>query len=138
MPDVPVPATEQAAAEHARLAAEIAGHDLAYHRDDAPTVSDAAYDALRRRLVALAAAYPALRPPPDAKVGAAPSDKFAKVRHAVPMLSLGNIFAETEVAEFLARGRRFLGLKPELPLHSPIQESSPSLTSCRKAICSAW
>lgn len=117
MPDVSVPATEQAAAaEHARLAAEIAGHDLAYHRDDAPTVSDAAYDGLRRRLVALEADFPALRPPPDARVGAAPSDKFAKVRHAVPMLSLGNIFAEGEVAEFLARVRRFLGLKPELPL----------------------
>lgn len=117
MSDVPVPATEQAAAaEHARLAAEIAGHDLAYHRDDAPAVSDAAYDRLRRHLVAIEATYPALRPPPDARVGAAPSEKFAKVRHAVPMLSLGNIFAEEEVAEFLARVRRFLGLKPEVPL----------------------
>ncbi len=117
MSDVPVPATEQAAAaEHARLAAEIAGHDLAYHRDDAPAISDAAYDGLRRHLVAIEAAYPALRPPPDARVGAAPSEKFAKVRHAVPMLSLGNIFGDEEVAEFLARVRRFLGLKPEVPL----------------------
>ncbi len=105
-----------AVAEHARLAAEIARHDIAYHRDDAPTISDADYDALRRRLVALEAAYPALKPPPDARVGAGASEKFAKVRHPVPMLSLGNVFADGEVTEFLARVRRFLGL----PVHQPL------------------
>ena len=110
------PADEAAASEHARLAAEIAAHDIAYHQDDAPVVSDDAYDTLRRSLVALEERFPALRPAPDARVGAAPSDKFAKVRHAVPMLSLGNVFADAEVGEFLGRVRRFLGLKPDASL----------------------
>ncbi|WP_131113238.1 NAD-dependent DNA ligase LigA [Lichenihabitans psoromatis] len=105
-----------ASADHARLAAEIAGHDKAYHQDDAPTISDADYDALRRRLVALETAFPALRPPPDERVGAAPSEKFAKVRHKVPMLSLGNVFADDEVTDFVARVRRFLGLAADAPL----------------------
>ncbi len=104
------PSDQEAAAEHARLAAVIAGHDAAYYVDDAPTVSDADYDALRRRLAAIEAAHPALQPPADARVGAAPSEKFAKVRHRVPMLSLGNVFADEDVGEFLARVRRFLGL----------------------------
>ena len=107
-----------ARAEHARLGAEIAEHDRRYFQDDAPSVSDADYDALRRRYQALEAAFPELA---DAgslsrKVGAAPSEKFAKVRHAVPMLSLGNIFADDEVLEFCARVRRFLGLGDEAPL----------------------
>ncbi len=104
--------------EHARLAAEIAGHDRRYHQEDQPTISDADYDALRRRYDALEAAHPELA---DAlsiskNVGAAPSEKFAKVRHAVPMLSLGNIFADAEVEEFCARVRRFLGLDESAPL----------------------
>ncbi|UDL96422.1 NAD-dependent DNA ligase LigA [Lichenihabitans sp. PAMC28606] len=105
-----------ASADHARLVAEIAGHDKAYHQDDAPTISDADYDALRRRLVALQTAFPALQPPPDERVGAAPSEKFAKVRHKVPMLSLGNVFADDEVTDFVARVRRFLGLAADAPL----------------------
>lgn len=117
MPDSPLPTSPaDAADEHARLLADIAFHDQAYHGEDRPVLSDAAYDALRWRLGALEAAYPALRPPPEARVGSAPSEKFAKVRHVVPMLSLGNIFAEQEVAEFLARVRRFLGLAPETAL----------------------
>ncbi|HSI41445.1 MAG TPA: NAD-dependent DNA ligase LigA [Xanthobacteraceae bacterium] len=103
---------EQAAAEHARLAAEIAAHDRRYYQDDAPSVSDAAYDGLRRRFEELEGAFPELRTPesPTQTVGTAPSPKFAKVRHAVPMLSLGNAFADDEVEEFVARVRRFLGL----------------------------
>src|SRR5271165_1426090 len=99
-------------AEHARLGAEIAEHDRRYHGEDAPTISDAEYDELRRRYTALEEAFPALAAADSAnrKVGAAPSEKFAKVRHAVPMLSLGNIFADEEVDEFCARVRRFLGL----------------------------
>ncbi|HEY8579949.1 MAG TPA: NAD-dependent DNA ligase LigA, partial [Beijerinckiaceae bacterium] len=106
---------DDARAEHARLAAEIAGHDVAYHQKDAPVVSDAEYDALRRRLEALEARFPELGDgsPLAGKVGAAPSEKFAKVRHAVPMLSLGNIFEEAEAGEFVERVRRFLGLKDD-------------------------
>jgi DNA ligase (NAD+) len=109
---------DAARAEHTRLGAEIAEHDRRYHGEDAPTVSDADYDALRRRYVELEAAFPALADADSLsqKVGAAPSEKFAKVRHAVPMLSLGNIFADDEVEEFCARVRRFLGLSDEAPL----------------------
>ncbi|HXT08031.1 MAG TPA: NAD-dependent DNA ligase LigA [Roseiarcus sp.] len=107
---------EAARADHARLGAEIAEHDRRYHQDDAPTVSDADYDALRRQYEALEQAHPELVDAQSAKVGAAPSEKFAKVRHSVPMLSLGNIFADDEVAEFCARVRRFLGMAEEAPL----------------------
>src|SRR6185312_9050843 len=107
---------EAARADHARLGAEIAEHDRRYHQDDAPTVSDADYDALRRQYEALEQAHPELVDAQSAKVGAAPSEKFAKVRHSVPMLSLGNIFADDEVAEFCARVRRFLGLGESAPL----------------------
>ena len=107
-----------ARAEHRRLGAEIAEHDRRYHGEDAPTITDAEYDALRRRYSALEAAFPELADADSAnrKVGAPPSEKFAKVRHAVPMLSLGNIFADEEVEEFCARVRRFLGMSVELPL----------------------
>ncbi|WP_245479535.1 NAD-dependent DNA ligase LigA, partial [Hansschlegelia zhihuaiae] len=109
------PSLPDAAKEHAALAEEIRAHDRRYYQHDAPTVSDAEYDALRRRLNALEAAFPDLvtADSPSQTVGAAPSEAFAKVRHAVPMLSLGNAFAEAEVTEFLARVRRFLQMKPE-------------------------
>ncbi len=112
------PDLEAARAEHARLGAEIAEHDRRYHGEDAPTISDADYDALRRRYDALEKAHPELADAASLsrKVGAAPSEKFAKVRHVVPMLSLGNIFADAEVAEFCARVRRFLGLSEDAPL----------------------
>jgi DNA ligase (NAD+) len=108
----------EAHAEHARLGEAIAAHDESYYRDDAPTVSDAEYDALRQRYEALEKAFPELAGPGSltAKVGAAPSEKFAKVRHKVPMLSLGNIFADEDVAEFVARIRRFLGLGAQAQL----------------------
>ncbi len=112
-------ASEDAKAEHARLGREIAEHDKRYHQDDAPIVSDADYDALRRRYEALERAHPDLATADSLtrKVGAAPSEKFAKVRHDVPMLSLGNIFAEDEVGEFVARVTRFLGLAEAAGLH---------------------
>jgi DNA ligase (NAD+) len=118
--DIAVPAlTEaQAKAELARLAAEIAGHDRRYYQDDAPTVSDAEYDALRRRNEAIEQRYPELTraDSPSRKVGAQPAGKFAKVRHAVPMLSLGNAFADEDVTDFVERIRRFLRLDADTPL----------------------
>ncbi len=114
-----LPATLRAArAEHRKLGEEIARHDIAYHRDDAPIVDDAAYDALKRRYLALEAAFPELAGETSLsdRVGAAPSEKFAKVRHAVAMLSLGNVFADDEAAEFVVRVRRFLGLADDAPL----------------------
>jgi DNA ligase (NAD+) len=109
------PSLPDAAKEHAALSEEIRGHDRRYYQEDAPAISDAEYDALRRRLDALEAEFPELKTPdsPSQTVGAAPSGAFAKVRHAVPMLSLGNAFAEQDVAEFVARVRRFLQMKPD-------------------------
>jgi DNA ligase (NAD+) len=117
-PKAPKLTLVQAREEHARLQAEIAEHDRRYHGLDAPTISDAEYDALRRRYTALEEAFPTLADADSAnrKVGAAPSEKFAKVRHRVPMLSLGNIFADEEAEEFCARVRRFLGLSESAPL----------------------
>ncbi len=108
----------QARREHARLGEEISAHDRRYYTENAPTVSDADYDALRRRYEAIEAAFPELATPDSLtkKVGAAPSAKFAKVRHRVPMLSLGNVFRDEEVADFVTRVRRFLGFGPEAPL----------------------
>lgn len=105
----------QAKREHARLEAEIKQHDEAYYQKDAPIVTDAEYDALRRRYEAIEARFPELRTLESLslKVGAAPARGFAKVRHAVPMLSLQNAFSEEDVAEFVARIRRFLDLKED-------------------------
>ncbi len=111
--------TEQdAAAELERLAAEIARHNRLYHTDDAPEISDAAYDALVRENAALERQFPHLvrDDSPSAQVGAAPAGHLAKVRHALPMLSLDNAFAEEEVAEFLARVRRYLKLAEDAPV----------------------
>ncbi|WP_026379530.1 NAD-dependent DNA ligase LigA [Afifella pfennigii] len=104
---------EEAREELARLVAEIGAHDKRYYEEDAPTISDAAYDALRQRNAAIEARYPELKraDSPSEKIGAKPSGRFAKVRHAVPMLSLDNAFEEADVHDFLARIRRFLGLK---------------------------
>jgi len=106
---------KRAAAEHTRLATEIAEHDRRYYQEDAPTVSDAEYDRLRQRYGAIEARFPQLRTPESLtqRVGAAPSARFAKVRHAVPMLSLDNAFAEEDVVDFIGRIRRFLRLSDE-------------------------
>jgi len=105
----------EAKAELKRLAAEIAAHDRRYYQDDAPSVSDAAYDALRRRNDAIEARFPSLvrSDSPSRRIGAQPAARFAKVRHAVPMLSLGNAFADEDVVDFVERIRRFLGLEAD-------------------------
>ncbi len=111
-------AFEDAKAEHAALAEEIRRHDRLYYQEDAPVVSDADYDALRRRLLALEAVYPELVTPdsPSQTVGAAPAAGFAKVTHARPMLSLDNAFTAEDVHDFIDRIRRFLGLDAEEPV----------------------
>ncbi len=103
----------EAAAELARLAAEIAAADRAYYERDAPDLTDAEYDALRQRNAAIEAAFPLLvtADSPSRRLGAAPASGFAKLRHAVPMLSLDNAFAPEDFIEFCERVRRFLGLK---------------------------
>ena len=103
---------QQARLEHQKLGADIAAHDQRYYQDDAPTITDADYDTLRRRYEALEAEFPELRTADSAslRVGAAPVAKFGKIKHAVPMLSLSNVFSDEDVAEFVARIRRFLGL----------------------------
>lgn len=106
---------EQAQAELAALAAEIAHHDRLYHQLDKPSIPDADYDALVRRNNTIEARYPELRraDSPSLRVGAAPAAGFRKVRHAVPMLSLGNAFEPDDAREFVARVRRFLGLSDD-------------------------
>ncbi|HSW42093.1 MAG TPA: NAD-dependent DNA ligase LigA, partial [Patescibacteria group bacterium] len=127
MPDLPVdprlvataaalePAA--AAARHASLAAEIVAANRAYYLEDAPTLSDADYDARLRELVALEAAFPALRTPesPTQRVGVADvaeASPFGEVHHEQPMLSLGNALGEEELRAFDARVRRILNLPP--------------------------
>ena len=103
---------EDAKSEHDMLASEIKRHDRLYYENDAPEISDADYDGLRRRMEALEVRFPSLitADSPTQRVGAAPSEKFAKVRHSVRMLSLGNVFSDEDVEEFVARVRRFLKL----------------------------
>ncbi len=110
----PVDALSEAEArrELARLAFEIAHHDALYHQEDAPEISDAAYDDLRRRNEAIEERFPHLqrRDSPSRRVGAAATGGFAKVAHARPMLSLANAFDAEDVRDFVQRARRFLGL----------------------------
>jgi DNA ligase (NAD+) len=112
LPSIDTLTRAQARVELKRLALEIESHDKSYYQEDAPKISDAEYDALRQRFNAIEVRFPELvtSDSPSQKVGAQPSGRFAKVRHAVPMLSLDNAFAEEDVVDFVARIRRFLKL----------------------------
>lgn len=118
--DLPVEKLDeaQAANELARLADEIARHDRLYHAEDNPEISDAAYDALRRRNRAIEQRFGHLvrADSPSLLVGYTALEKFEKVRHAVPMLSLDNAFGDDDVRDFVARIRRFLKLDGDVPL----------------------
>lgn len=107
-----------AAVELERLAALIAGADRAYHGRDAPEMTDAEYDALKRRNREIEERFPDLRriDSPTTRIGAAPADGFGKIRHAVRMLSLENAFTSQDVSDFVARIRRYLGLPDDAVL----------------------
>src|SRR5580692_5541433 len=115
LPDIADLTKAQAKVEHMRLALELEAHDRRYYQDDAPDVTDAEYDALRQRFNAIEKRFPELvsAASPSQKVGSAPSGRFRKVRHAVPMLSLDNAFAEEDIVDFVGRIRRFLKLSED-------------------------
>jgi DNA ligase (NAD+) len=115
-PDISTLTKPKAKIELMRLSLEMEAHNRRYYQDDAPTVSDADYDALRHRVEAIEAKFPDLvgKDSPTQTVGAAPARGFAKIQHAVPMLSLGNAFSDEDVAEFVTRIERFLKLD-EIP-----------------------
>ena len=109
---------EEISRELQELADKLERYDEAYHQQDAPLVSDAEYDALRRRAEQLEAEYPDLIPENSLskRVGFQPASGFKKLEHAVPMLSLQDIFDEQEVIDFMDRLHKFLGLPPEAPI----------------------
>ena len=125
---------DEAAAELARLAALISEADAAYYQEDAPVLTDAEYDAVRQRNLAIEARFPNLKreDSPSDRVGAVAQDGFSKATHAAPMLSLDNAFSDEDVEEFAGRIRRFLGLSEddelELTAEPKIDGLSLSLT----------
>jgi len=131
LPPVPTLTEVEASNELARLTAELARHDALYHRDDAPEISDAEYDALKYRALEIEAAYPALTSPssPSQVVGATGASQFAPVRHGVPMLSLDNAFDTDEVTDFVARIRRFLKLSADEPVAFTVEPKIDGLSA---------
>lgn len=121
----------EAAAELARLAAEIAEHDRLYYQQAAPVSSDAEYDGLRSRNAAIESRFPGLvrADSPSHRVGAPPVDAFAKVTHSRPMLSLENAFGGQEVREFFQRIRRFLGLGSEAAVEAVAEPKIDGLSA---------
>ena len=111
--DAPKPVAEldekEAAAELKRLAAAIAHHDRLYHQDAMPEIADADYDSLRQRNQAIEKRFPHLvrADSPSRRVGAAPAGGFAKVAHALPMLSLDNAFDDADVRAFFQSVRNY-------------------------------
>ncbi|WP_375283898.1 NAD-dependent DNA ligase LigA [Marinicauda pacifica] len=113
--DVAALSEDEARAELERLAKEIARHDRLYYQKDQPAISDAVYDGLRQRNAAIEARFPDLKrdDSPSERVGARPSSGFAEASHAVPMLSLGNAFEDSDVTDFVKRVRKFLNVKED-------------------------
>ena len=111
---------EDAKARHKALIAEIRRHDALYYAEDNPEISDADYDKLRREIEDIEKQYPELitKDSPTQTVGISPSKGFKKVKHAVPMLSLSNVFSEEDVEGFLDKIRRFLGLVDDVPIET--------------------
>ncbi|MEC9198453.1 MAG: NAD-dependent DNA ligase LigA [Pseudomonadota bacterium] len=109
---------EQAVQELARLAQVLGAANEAYHTNDAPEITDAEYDALKRRNAAIEARFPDLKrdDSPTEQVGAAPAEGFGKITHAVRMMSLANAFDEEELADFDDGIRRYLGLSADAEL----------------------
>ncbi|MBY6200055.1 NAD-dependent DNA ligase LigA [Maritalea mobilis] len=109
---------EEARARLAELAEALQSANTAYYAEDAPTLSDAQYDALKRENAAIEARFPHLKraDSPTEQVGAAPSEGFAKVTHSERMLSLANAFDDADVVDFVAGIRRYLGLAEDAPL----------------------
>src|SRR5438128_2479498 len=96
---------KQAKAEHDRLEVQIKENSERYYQKDAPTISDAEYDALRRRYDEIETRFPDLKTFESLQVGVAPTGRFAKIRHTVPMLSLDNAFSDEDVTRFVERIR---------------------------------
>ena len=109
---------EEAQEELAFLAKKIGELDIAYHRDDAPLLTDAEYDALKHRNNDIEALFPDLirEDSPSFRVGSKISDDFKKVTHSIPMLSLGDIFTDEAVYSFVDKIKRFLGMNENDPL----------------------
>jgi len=102
----------------AYLTREIKAADAFYYQEDAPVMTDAAYDALRKELIALETEFPhlAAKDSPTQTVGAKPSGKFGKIKHSVAMLSLDNAFTDEDVSDFVGRVKRFLSLDEVVPM----------------------
>ncbi|MEM9798266.1 MAG: NAD-dependent DNA ligase LigA [Pseudomonadota bacterium] len=120
----------EADAELARLSKALNAANTAYHRDDAPEISDAEYDGLKRRNAAIEARFPDLKrhDSPSDQVGAGPAEGFGKIRHEIAMLSLANAFSDDDVREFDAGIRRFLGLTEDAPLAYTVEPKIDGLS----------
>lgn len=125
---------DQAKLELKKIAMEIKANDALYYQDDAPILSDADYDALRRRNLEVETRFPRLirKDSPGKTVGAKPSGKFGKIKHAVPMLSLDNAFADEDVVDFAAKVRRFLSMDEDAPLACTAE---PKIDGLSASVC---
>lgn len=131
-PDFNALTLEEATKHWQNLALEIEAHDKLYYLEDAPTLSDADYDTLRRRLELLETLFPTLKRPdsPTQKVGTSLTRKgFGKITHESPMLSLDNAFSAEEVEAFFERAQRFLGV-PTGPFFEIVAEPKIDGLSC--------
>lgn len=122
---------DAARAELERLHKQLSEADIAYHQKDAPEITDAAYDALKRRYLALEGAFPELKRDGSLadKVGAPAAEGFAKVRHQVPMLSLGKAYTGQDVIDFAERGRRFFERDRDLVLVFTVEPKIDGLSA---------